>query len=151
MKADIIMFPAHKVVRSVPADVVKESIKKGIKNDAESMAGELFYIVAQHMNQMGIDASDSKEIERDMMFLYDIIRSIVYRNFELDHHLHDWLDAAVKTKALSELENSTLGDVTELDAQLTGILDAINKITGGDYDEIPCDTEPKPAKPEPEK
>lgn len=153
MTATIITFPDHKIVRDVPTPVITEQRRKGLTNDAEGLAGEMFWTFMMNMKQFGFNGTESKDMERDCQFIFDIMKSIVYREFGLDHPIHKWLD-----DNLHDLPKDTDGEINsrklispeEFDAILKTIEEAMGplndtKKAGEDhvpYDDIPSDTEP---------
>ena len=156
MTADIIEFPQSRIFRDVPTEAVREVMKKGAKNDAESLTALIFNQTLGTFHQLGLDnAEGDEQIEKDMLFMYDLIRAIVYRYFDLDHHLHDWLENHVTLKPLKEFGDAEKTNIIlnddDFDKNMQHLLDAL--LSGErptPYDDLPSDVEPPAPKKEPE-
>lgn len=156
MTADIIKFPESKIFRDVPSEAIQETMKKGAQKDAEALTALIFGQLLGTFHQVGLDTGEGDhQTEKDFLFLYDLIRAVVYRQFELDHHLHKWLSENVKFSPLEELQGNitVTNDILNTEDLATFILELeqMSKMAGANnspYDDIPSDVEPKTSRKE---
>lgn len=157
MTADIIKFPDSKIFRDVPSEALQETMKRGAQKDAEAVTALIFNQLVGTFHQVGLETNEDPQMEKDFLFVYDLIRAIIYRQFELDHHLHKWLEESVKFSPLSQMEgentnvmltNDTM-NTEDLAAFLKELDELTKKMEAGEspYDDLPSDVEP----PEPPK
>lgn len=91
----VIEFPKHKVVREVPEEQLIERARKSDQKMADSIANELAAMVVAELDNYEFDVNN-KEFAKDFILVVESIRSVVYRQYDIEHHLHDFIDQNVK-------------------------------------------------------
>jgi predicted AlkP superfamily pyrophosphatase or phosphodiesterase len=95
MTDKVIEFPKNKVVRDLPEEVHKARQAKADQKFADSVVDELSGIVITELDNYGVEVTN-KVFAKDFILVVDALRASVYRQFELEHHLHDFIDENVK-------------------------------------------------------
>ena len=127
----VIEFPKSKIVRE-PATVtedIEEFKLKGRRNYADAIVAGLSSELHLELENYGVDSS-SPPFRKDFYFLMDVLRSVVYRNMNLEHGLHEFIDQTVKVYKKTE-------DGTMMVAEEDGKIDdeTWNDYFGEDEDE----------------
>lgn len=104
----ILEFPRNKIVREVPIDNerLEKAKKQSTKNFAEALIANIGENVLIDLEQgAGLEVSAKNEdFTRDFFFALDVLRATIYRQLELEHHLHDYIDQHVKVRKLEEMD-----------------------------------------------
>lgn len=104
----ILEFPRNKIVREVPIDNerLEKAKKQSTKNFAEALVANIGENVLIDLEQgAGLEVSaKNEEFTRDFFFALDVLRATIYRQLELEHHLHDYIDQHVKVSKLEEMD-----------------------------------------------
>lgn len=116
-KAKLYTFPQNRVVRPVPHEKILEQDEKLLYNNLELEVEEIGSVVLNYMQEMGIDVEYEGENHKSIIFLTDILRSIIYRKYEVDHHLHHFIEDIVTQKPLAELQEETKKKKKKLDTE----------------------------------
>ena len=95
MTDKVIEFPKNKVVRDLPEEVHKARQAKADQKFADSVVDELSGIVITELDNYGVEVTN-KVFAKDFILVVDALRASVYRQFDLEHHLHDFIDENVK-------------------------------------------------------
>jgi hypothetical protein len=101
----VVQFPKHKIVREAPVDIeaLTKAKEKGIQNFADSVTNDIIGYVIGDLENYGIDV-ESEQFIKDFSLTADSLRATVYRTFELQHNLHDFIDnnLTITTRELDE-------------------------------------------------
>jgi hypothetical protein len=96
---NVFKFPENKIVREVPVNVeeIEKQREKGKQNYADGIVGEVATGLIAELENYGIEVeSEEGEINKDFIFLTDVLKSVIYRNMGLKHSLHDFVDDNVE-------------------------------------------------------
>jgi len=90
---EIISFPTSKIVRENPQniEILEKAKEKSVKKFADDVIDVLAETCYDQIESMGLN-TDKEDFDRDFSFVVETIRATVYRNLELPHHLHDFID-----------------------------------------------------------
>lgn len=104
---EVIAFPKNKIVRENPPDIdILEKIKeKSVKRFADDVVELIATNCYEEIETLGLDV-DNEKFGRDFSVLVEILRATVYRNLELDHNLHEFMDNNVEITPMVEEGNS---------------------------------------------
>lgn len=95
---NVFKFPESKIVREVPINVeeVEKAKEKGRQKYADGIVAEVATGLLAELENYGIDLeSESGQMSKDFLFLTDVLKSVIYRNMDLKHSLHDFVDENV--------------------------------------------------------
>ena len=103
---NVFEFPKDKIVREVQPNLeeVEKFKEKGKQNYADGMAEEISAFLLVEMENFGID-TNTKEFNKDFAFLHDVIKCVIYRNMNLTHGLHSFIDEHVQIIELDKEAN----------------------------------------------
>lgn len=91
----VIEFPKEKVVREIPEEHLKARQAKADRKLAESIVDDLTGILITELDNCYIEVTD-KTFAKDFVLVVDALRATIYRQYDLEHHLHQFLDDNVK-------------------------------------------------------
>jgi uncharacterized FlaG/YvyC family protein len=93
----IVEFPKHKIVREIPTNegAVEQAKIKGKINYAENIVEDLVDIIVEELENQGIDV-ENEFFLRDFSLTVDALRATLYRQFNVEHGLHNFIDENVK-------------------------------------------------------
>lgn len=95
MTEKVIEFPKHKVVREIPEEhLIARQAKADLKL-ADSIVDEITGMMLTELDNYYIEITD-KAFNKDFILVVDALKSAVYRNFGIEHHLQDFVDKNVK-------------------------------------------------------
>lgn len=90
---EVITFPVNKIVREYPQNI--ERLEKVKEKSVRKFADDVIEILAENcydqIEALGLDTEDEK-FDRDFAFTVETIRATIYRNLEIPHHLHEFID-----------------------------------------------------------
>jgi hypothetical protein len=105
---EILQFPKNKIVREVPIDNerLEKAKTQSVKNFAESLVANIGENILLDLEQgAGLEVTPKNEdFTRDFFFALDVLRATIYRQLELDHHLHDYINEHVKVSKLDDMD-----------------------------------------------
>ena len=115
---NVFEFPKSKIVREVPPNVeeVEKAREKGKQKYADGIVAEVATGLLGELENYGIELEDEKgNMSKDFLFLTDVLKSVIYRNMEMSHPLHSFVDENVSIfdneeefkKYLAEAEEET--------------------------------------------
>lgn len=117
---EILQFPKNKIVREVPIDNerLEKAKKQSVKNFAESLVANIGENILLDLEQgAGLEVSSKNEdFTRDFFFALDVLRATIYRQLELDHHLHEYINEHVKVSKLDDMDFYN-DDISEYDEE----------------------------------
>ena len=117
---EILQFPKNKIVREVPIDNerLEKAKKQSVKNFAESLVANIGENILLDLEQgAGLEVSPKNEdFTRDFFFALDVLRATIYRQLELDHHLHEYINEHVKVSKLDDMDFYN-DDISEYDEE----------------------------------
>jgi len=89
----IVQFPKNKIVREAPVDieVLEKAKEKGIQNFADNIMEDIVSYMIGDLENYGIDV-ESDQFIKDFSLTADSLRATIYRSFDLNHGLHDFID-----------------------------------------------------------
>lgn len=91
----IVNFPTNRIVREVQPNIeeVEKAKEKGRQNYADGIVAEVATGLLAELENYGIELEDEKgRTVKDFLFLTDVLKSVIYRNMDLSHPLHDFVD-----------------------------------------------------------
>lgn len=91
MSDKVIEFPKHKVVRDIPGDVIEERNRRADQKAADAIVDEITGLIVTELDNYYIEV-ESKLFAKDFILVLDSLKALVYRQFGLDHHLHEFID-----------------------------------------------------------
>jgi hypothetical protein len=92
---NVFEFPKSKIVRDVPINIeeIEKAKEKGKKQYADGIVSEIGSGLIAELENYGIDLDDEEGgLNKDFLFLTDVLKSVVYRNMNIDHPLHTFVD-----------------------------------------------------------
>lgn len=95
---NVFEFPKSKIVREVPPNIeeIEAAKEKGKQNYADGIVAEVATGLLAELENYGIELEDEKgTMSKDFLFLTDVLKSVIYRNMDLKHPLHDFVDENV--------------------------------------------------------
>lgn len=95
MTEKIIEFPKNKVVREVPEEVKKERQAKADQKLADSIVDEIIGIMITELDNFYVEV-ENKQFGKDFILVADALKALVYRQFGIQHHFHDFVDNNIK-------------------------------------------------------
>jgi hypothetical protein len=94
--ATIIAFPDEKIVRRPVLDDYMDELKeKGKFNFADSLTDELMSPLIESLHNVGVDIT-SEAFIKDISLATSILRAAIFRNFGLEHSMHNFIDEFVQ-------------------------------------------------------
>lgn len=105
--ADIIPFPNSRIVNPVSVNEQLNSMKeKGNKNFADDITESISQALMQDFSGYGLE-TEREDFQKDFIFLVSVLSALIYRNVNLKHDLHTFLDENVQCIKLSDIEEPT--------------------------------------------
>lgn len=95
MTEKVIEFPKHKVVRDVPGEVLEERARRADQKMADAMIDEIAGQIITELDNYYVEVQN-KDFAKDFILVIDALKAAVYRQFGIDHHLHDFVDNNIK-------------------------------------------------------
>ena len=95
---NVFEFPKCKIVREVQPNIeeIEKAKEKGKQNFADGIVAEVATGLLGELENYGIDIEDERgAVNKDFLFLTDVLKSVIYRNMYLKHPLHDFVDENV--------------------------------------------------------
>ena len=105
--ADIIPFPNSRIVN--PISVNEQLVimrEKGNKNYADEITETITQALIQDFSGYGLE-TEREDFQKDFIFLVSVLSALIYRNLNLKHDLHPFLDENVQCIKISDVEEST--------------------------------------------
>ena len=92
----IVEFPKNKIVREMPAnqDAVEQAKVKSKTKFADNITEDIIDLIVEELENRGVDIDDEMFI-KDFSITVDALRATVYRQFDIEHHLHNFIDENV--------------------------------------------------------
>jgi hypothetical protein len=114
MTENVVQFPKSKIVRETPSndDVVKQYKLKGLCKYADGIVDDIVELMVTEIENHGVD-TDSKVFLKDFSMAADALRATIYRQFELEHGLHNFIDENVKV--INRQTGKLIEDISDLD------------------------------------
>ncbi len=106
-QSKVIAFPPHKVVREVPEEQIIERNRRADQKFCDSVVDDLCGMVITELDNYFINVQD-EAFTKDFILVADSLKAAIYRQFDLEHHLHEFVDNNVKL---------IKGDVSEMSAE----------------------------------
>jgi hypothetical protein len=109
MNEKVVNFPSHRIIREhADVDIIAKAKQKSTLKFADSITEEMVGNMLEDLENSGIDV-ETKQFIKDFSMVVDCLRASVYRHFELEHHLHEFIDTNVKmidktTRELIEID-----------------------------------------------
>lgn len=109
MNEKVVNFPSHRIIREhADVDIIAKAKQKSTLKFADTITEEMVGNMLEDLENSGIDV-ETKQFIKDFSMVVDCLRASVYRHFELEHHLHEFIDTNVKmidktTRELIEID-----------------------------------------------
>jgi hypothetical protein len=117
MSSKVIEFPKSKIVRDVPFD--DEEINRAKEKNRQKYADELVEDIKTgllgELEGCGINVEQDGFL-KDYIYLSDILKGTIYRNFGLEHQSHKFIDDHVKVATVPE--GTSEEEIAEIIARL---------------------------------
>jgi hypothetical protein len=94
MTSKLIEFPKSKVVREVPEEQQKVRQARAEQKMADAIVDDVADMCITELDNCTIDVQQ-EQFAKDFIMVIDSLRACVYRQFGIDHHLHDFVDRNV--------------------------------------------------------
>lgn len=94
----IVNFPTSRIVREVQPNIeeVEKAKEKGKQKYADGIVAEVATGLLAELENYGIDLeSEDGKFNKDFLFLTDVLKSVIYRNMDIKHPLHEFVDENV--------------------------------------------------------
>lgn len=94
----IVNFPTNRIVREVQPNIeeVEKAKEKGKQKYADGIVAEVATGLLAELENYGIDLeNEDGKFNKDFLFLTDVLKSVIYRNMDLQHPLHEFVDENV--------------------------------------------------------
>jgi len=116
MSENVVQFPKSKIVRepSTDDDVVKQYKIKGLFKYADGIVDDIVEIMVTEIENHGVD-TDSNVFLKDFSMAADALRATIYRQFDLQHNLHNFIDENVKV--INRQTGKIVEDISDLDEE----------------------------------
>lgn len=90
---EVISFPANKIVRETPQSIelLERAKEKSVRKFADDVIDILAEACFDQIEALGLD-TENPAFDKDFSFIVETIRATVYRNLEMPHHLHEFID-----------------------------------------------------------
>lgn len=90
---EVISFPTNKIVREYPQniDLLEKVKEKSVRKFADDVIGILAESCFDQIEAIGLN-TENENFDTDFAFVVETIRATVYRNLEIPHHLHEFID-----------------------------------------------------------
>lgn len=111
MTDKVIEFPKNKVVREVPEEVHKERQAKADQKLADTIVDEITGLIITELDNYYVEVQD-KQFAKDFILVMDALKAAVYRQFDIEHHLHGFIDKNV-TVIEGNLEDMSKEDLRD--------------------------------------
>jgi hypothetical protein len=111
MTDKVIEFPKNKVVREVPEEHLKARQAKADQKLADTIVDEITGLIITELDNYYVEVQD-KQFAKDFILVVDALKAAVYRQFDIDHHLHDFVDKNI-TVIEGDLEDMSKEDLRE--------------------------------------
>lgn len=113
---NVLQFPKDKIFREAVQDIdaVKKTKEKGLINFADSIVEDLTSSIISDVGNYGIDMENPNFLN-DLRFMVAILAATIYRNLELEHPLHEFMDKNIIFLPEEEMNE---GEVSEEDISL---------------------------------
>jgi hypothetical protein len=96
MNEKVVNFPSHRIIREhADVDIITKAKQKSTLKFADSITEEMTGNMIEDLENSGVDV-ETKQFVKDFSMVVDCLRATVYRHFELEHHLHEFIDKNVK-------------------------------------------------------
>ena len=95
MTDKVIEFPKNKVVREIPEEVHIERQAKADQKLADTIVDEVAGLMITELDNYFVPVTE-KQFAKDIILVVDALKAAVYRSFDIDHHLHPFIDDNVK-------------------------------------------------------
>ena len=117
MTENVVEFPRHRIVREYAGitendQTIVEFKERSRKSYADGISDDLIGALLEEMENVGIDTNQDSFI-KDFSMTVDSLRATVYRTFDVEHHLHNFIDKNVK------MINRETGEPIELEEEIT--------------------------------
>ena len=94
----IVNFPTSRIVLEVQPNIeeVEKAKEKGKQKYADGIVAEVATGLLAELENYGIDLENEEgKFNKDFLFLTDVLKSVIYRNMDLKHPLHEFVDENV--------------------------------------------------------
>ena len=131
MTEKVIEFPKHKVVRDVPGDVIDERNRRADLKVADAMVTEITSMIITELDNYCLNIED-ESFTKDLVLLVDALRAAIYRQFDIDHHLHPYIENNVKLISKKDAEAMEDMSSDQIKAMIEEMLKNKETVDNGD-------------------
>jgi hypothetical protein len=115
MNDKVVNFPSHRIIREhADVDVIAKAKHKSTVNFADTIAEDMVGNMIEDLENSGVDV-ETKQFLKDFSMVVDCLRATIYRHFELEHPLHDFIDTNVKMISRKTGELIDIDNIDEID------------------------------------
>ena len=94
MTDKVIEFPKSKVVRALPEEVTKARQAKADQKMADAIVDDIVGMIITELDNCMLNVED-RQFSKDFVLIADALKACVYRQFDIEHHLHDFIDSNI--------------------------------------------------------
>lgn len=94
---NVVEFPKSKIVREAPVNIelLEKAKEKAVARVADQIVDAVIETMIEQIENFGLD-TDHDNFLKDFSLVADGLRATVYRSFEIEHHLHNFIDDNIK-------------------------------------------------------
>jgi hypothetical protein len=93
---NIVEFPSHRIVReNINAEIIELAKEKSTQKFADTITEDIVGNIIEDLENSGVDV-ERTEFIKDFSLAADALRAAVYRQFGIDHSLHEFIDKNIK-------------------------------------------------------
>jgi hypothetical protein len=111
--SNVVEFPKSAIVRDTASQTAERltALKdRSTRNFADSMMHEMLEDISMAMDACGID-TETREFQRDYIFLSSILHAMIYRAVDLPHKMHDFIENHVSLVEIDPDEVEPQGEL----------------------------------------
>lgn len=113
---NVVEFPKSKIVREVPHNIeaIEQAKERGLQKFAEEVVDDMIDNLLHDLDSVGVE-TEGDTFRKDFSLTIDALRATVYRSFNLQHHMHEFIDRNIKmmNKKTGELIEEEVLDSVE--------------------------------------
>jgi hypothetical protein len=111
----VVNFPSHRIIREhADVDLIAKAKQKSTLKFADSITEEMTGNMIEDLENSGVDV-ETKHFIKDFSMVVDCLKATIYRHFELEHPLHEFIDTNVKM--ISKKTGELIEDVEQIDEE----------------------------------
>jgi transcriptional regulator NrdR family protein len=115
MTNNVVEFPSHRIIREASSIPMQEVLRENsMRKMADTITDDLIGNIVEDLENSGIDV-DRAEFLKDFSLVADSLRASIYRQFEVEHNLHSFIDTNIKMVSRITGEPVDINDLLDND------------------------------------